>query len=68
MSHDTATQRHRDAVKDTAFRSTGLPLLRLRAEEQHTQQSLGMTLQRHLQDVQDGQADLGLSGVMWCRP
>ncbi len=52
MSHDTATQQRRDAVKDTAFRSAGLPLLRLRAEEQHTQQSLGMTLKRHLQDIQ----------------
>ncbi|MDV6376269.1 DUF2726 domain-containing protein [Deinococcus arenicola] len=47
-SHDHATQQHRDAVKDTAFRSAGLPLLRLRAEEQHTQQSLEAALGQHV--------------------
>lgn len=51
-SHDNAAQQHRDAVKDTAFRSAGLPLLRLRAEEQHTRQSLEAALKRHVWAVQ----------------
>ncbi|CAM4032604.1 DUF2726 domain-containing protein [Deinococcus marmoris] len=51
-SHDNATQQYRDAVKDTAFRSAGLPLLRLRTEERHTQQSLEVALKRHVWSVQ----------------
>ena len=47
-SHDSSKQQHRDAVKDTAFRSAGLPLLRVRTEETHTPASLTALLQPHL--------------------
>lgn len=48
VSHDTAQQQYRDAVKDVAFRSAGLPLVRLRAEVQHTAASLRAVLSEHL--------------------
>ncbi|MXV21303.1 DUF2726 domain-containing protein, partial [Deinococcus xianganensis] len=46
--HDNAQQQYRDAVKDVAFRSAGLPLVRLRAEVQHTAASLRAVLSEHL--------------------
>lgn len=47
-SHDNARQQYRDAVKDTAFRSAGLPLVRLRAELVHTPDSLREVLSQTL--------------------
>ncbi|GGS09889.1 hypothetical protein GCM10008960_40160 [Deinococcus sedimenti] len=47
-SHDNAQQQYRDAVKDVAFRSAGLPLIRLRAEIVHTPASLRNVLSQHL--------------------
>lgn len=51
-SHDNSKQQYRDAVKDTAFRSAGLPLLRLRTEETHTPGSLTALLRQHLQPAE----------------
>ncbi|MDB5044873.1 MAG: hypothetical protein JWQ08_923 [Deinococcus sp.] len=48
-SHDQAQQQYRDAVKDVAFRSAGLPLLRLRAEGNHTRQSILKLLDGYIQ-------------------
>ncbi len=47
-SHDNAQQQYRDAVKDVAFRSAGLPLIRLRAEVQYSPASLRTALSEHL--------------------
>ncbi|OWL95188.1 hypothetical protein CBQ26_13575 [Deinococcus indicus] len=47
-SHDNVQQQYRDAVKDVAFRSAGLPLIRLRAEVTHTPASLRIVLGEHL--------------------
>ncbi|OLV19729.1 DUF2726 domain-containing protein [Deinococcus marmoris] len=47
-----AEQRRRDEAKDLAFRSAGLLLLRLRAEEDHTQTSLEALLWQHLRPAQ----------------
>ena len=54
-SHDSSKQQHRDAVKDTAFRSAGLPLLRVRAEAIHTPASLTALLQPHLGTAEGAQ-------------
>lgn len=51
-SHDNSKQQYRDAVKDTAFRSAGLPLLRVRTEETHTPGSLTALLRQHLQPAE----------------
>lgn len=50
-SHDNAQQQYRDAVKDVAFRSAGLPLVRLRAEGTYTPDSLREMLREHLSAV-----------------
>ncbi|WP_254843009.1 DUF2726 domain-containing protein [Deinococcus marmoris] len=50
--HDNGTQQHRDVVNDTAFLSARLPLLRLRAEEQHTRQNLEVAPKRRVWSVQ----------------
>ncbi|MBZ9715928.1 DUF2726 domain-containing protein [Deinococcus multiflagellatus] len=55
-SHDTKEQQYRDAVKDVAFRSAGLPLIRLRAETTHTPASLQAVLSRHLSHATLGRA------------
>lgn len=47
-SHNTRTQQKRDAVKDLAFRSAGLTLLRLDARTTHTPETLYDTLSPHL--------------------
>ncbi len=47
-----AEQRRRDEAKDLAFRSAGLLLLRLRAEEDHTLTSLEALLWQHLRPAQ----------------
>lgn len=47
-SHKAAVQQKRDRVKDTAFRSAGLPLLRLDAGHKHTADSLFTVLLPHL--------------------
>ncbi|MFB9993113.1 DUF2726 domain-containing protein [Deinococcus oregonensis] len=47
-SHDQPQQQYRDAVKDVAFRSAGLPLLRLRAEGNHTRQSVQKLLEGYV--------------------
>jgi len=47
-SHDQPQQQYRDAVKDVAFRSAGLPLLRLRAESNHTRQSVQKLLEGYV--------------------
>lgn len=43
-SHDTTQQQYRDAVKDVAFRSAGLALLRMRAEPKYRRQDLALLL------------------------
>jgi len=48
-SHDNDQQQYRDAVKDVAFRSAGLPLVRLRAETAHTPASIRASLSAYLQ-------------------
>lgn len=40
--------RSHDAVKDTAFRSAGLPLLRVRTEETHTPTTVEALLRPYL--------------------
>lgn len=55
-SHDNSQQQHRDAVKDTAFRSAGLPLLRVRVEEAHTPASLQALLWPHLHPTEEALA------------
>ncbi|UQN06954.1 DUF2726 domain-containing protein [Deinococcus sp. QL22] len=47
-THDQPQQQYRDAVKDVAFRSAGLPLLRLRAEGNHTRQSVQKLLEGYV--------------------
>ncbi|OLV16249.1 hypothetical protein BOO71_0012445 [Deinococcus marmoris] len=49
---DHAEQSRRDAAKDLIFRSAGLLLLRLRAEEDHTQASLEAVLWAHLRPAE----------------
>lgn len=43
-SHDNSQQQYRDAVKDVAFRSAGLALLRVRAEANYGRQDLALLL------------------------
>ncbi len=47
-SHDTEKQQYRDAVKDVAFKSGGLLLLRLDARQAHTSSSIREVLTAHL--------------------
>lgn len=47
-SHDNDKQQYRDAVKDVAFRSAGLPLVRIKSEVQHSPDSLRAVLSSHL--------------------
>lgn len=47
VSHNTPAQQYRDAVKDTAFRSGGLKLVRLRTEQKHSRESLRKLLAEH---------------------
>ncbi|MFC4426966.1 DUF2726 domain-containing protein [Deinococcus navajonensis] len=48
-SHDNDRQQYRDAVKDVAFKSAALPLVRLRAETRHDAASLRTVLSPLLQ-------------------
>lgn len=47
-SHDRAEQQYRDAVKETVFRSAGLPLLRFRNEEKLDARALRVALGAYL--------------------
>lgn len=47
-SHDRAEQQYRDAVKETVFRSAGLPLLRFRNEEKLDVRALRVALGTYL--------------------
>jgi len=47
-SHDNETQQYRDEVKNTAFRSAGLTLIRLDARQQHSLESIREGLALHL--------------------
>lgn len=47
-SHDQAQQQYRDAVKNVAFRSAGLPLLRVRAESPYGPAELRLLLAPYL--------------------
>ncbi|WP_102128555.1 DUF2726 domain-containing protein [Deinococcus planocerae] len=53
-SHDTERQRYRDEVKNTAFRSAGLRLLRFDARQTHSARSLQADLAHHLPLLQVG--------------
>ena len=47
-SHETEKQQYRDAVKDVAFKSGGLLLVRLDARQPHTPSSIREVLAAHL--------------------
>lgn len=48
-SHDRPEQQYRDAVKETVFRSAGLPLLRFKNEDNLSPTALGMVLRAYMQ-------------------
>lgn len=47
-SHDRSEQKYRDAVKETVFKSAGLPLVRFRNEDKPSPATLAETLRGYL--------------------